>query len=163
MRSIQTTNSKILPHTAMQIWKVITDLSSYSAWWPSSIKIKTLRLSKELIGSRIEVRPYGGQAFCCEVSNINDSKELTLKYSGIYSGTGMWTISEINGQSLVTYKIELKIQNTMIRLLSFVLPVASIHSKLMEEVLTGLGHYLEKLKSAPNPSFHRIADKFLSR
>ena len=143
----------------MQIWKVITDLSSYSAWWPSSIKIKTLHLSNELIGSRIEVRPYGGQPFCCEVSSINDSKELTLKYSGIYSGTGKWTISEINGESCVTYKIELKIQNTMVRLLSFVLPVASIHSKLMEEVLTGLGQYLGKLKSAPNPPFHRIPEE----
>jgi ribosome-associated toxin RatA of RatAB toxin-antitoxin module len=145
MRNIQTTNSKILPHSAIQIWKVITDLSSYSAWWPSSIKIRTLCLSNELIGSRIEVRPYGGQAFCCEVSSVHDRKELTFKYSGIYSGTGTWTISETNGQSCVTYKIELKIQNTMIRLLSFVLPVASIHSKLMQEVLVGLGQYLGKL------------------
>jgi ribosome-associated toxin RatA of RatAB toxin-antitoxin module len=151
MRNIQTTNSKILPHSAMEVWKVITDLPSYSAWWPPSIKIKTLHLSNELVGSRIELRPYGGQAFFCEVSSINDSKELTLEYSGIYSGTGMWTIFEINGQSCVTYRIELKIQNTMISLLSFVLPVASIHSKLMEEVLTGLGQYLRILKSAPNP------------
>jgi ribosome-associated toxin RatA of RatAB toxin-antitoxin module len=143
----------------MQIWEVITDLSSYSAWWPASIKIKILHLSKELIGSRIEVRPYGGQAFCCEVLNINDSKELTLKYSGIYSGTGKWTISEINGQSRVTYKIDLKIQNTMIRLLSFVFPVASFHLKLMEEVLTGLGQYLGKSKSSSNQSFHWIAEK----
>jgi hypothetical protein len=147
----------------MQIWKAIADLSSYSAWWPPSIKIKTLHLSKELIGSRIEIRPYGGQAFCCEVSNINDGKELTLKYSGIYSGTGMWTISEINGQSRVTYKIELKIQNTMIRLLSFIFPLASIHSKLMEEVLTGLGQYIGKSQSSPSPSFHRIAEKSGSR
>jgi len=151
MKNIQTTNSKILPHSAMQIWKAIADLSSYSAWWPPSIKIKTLHLSKELIGSRIEVRPYGGQAFCCEVSNINDSKEFTLKYSGIYSGTGIWTIAEINGQSLVTYKIELKIQNTMIRLLSFALPVTSIHSKLMEEVLTGLGQYLGEIEKCTEP------------
>lgn len=163
MRNIQTTNSKILPHSAIQIWKVITDLSSYSAWWPSSIKIKTLHLSNELIGSCIEVRPYGGQAFRCEISSINDSKELTLKYSGIYSGTGKWTISEINGQSCVTYKIELKIQSTMIRLLSFLLPVASIHSKLMEEVLTGLGQYLGKLKSTSNPPSHQIAEKSGSR
>jgi hypothetical protein len=74
-----------------------------------------------------------------------------MKYSGIYTGTGRWTISDINGQSQVTYKIELTINSTLIRLLSSVLPVASIHSKLMEEVLSGLGQYLGKLKSAPNP------------
>ena len=143
----------------MQIWKVITDLSTYSAWWPSSIKIKTLRLSNELIGSRIEVRPYGGQAFCCEVSDINDSKELTLKYSGIYTGTGTWTISETDGQSCVTYKIELEIQSTMIRLLSFVFPLASMHSKLMEEVLTGLEQHLGKLKGTPDRQLHPIAEE----
>ena len=77
------------------------------------------------------------------------AKEISLKYSGIYSGTGTWTISEINGHSLVTYKIELRIQSTFVRLLSSVLPVARIHSRLMDEVLVGLGHYLGKLKSTP--------------
>jgi ribosome-associated toxin RatA of RatAB toxin-antitoxin module len=150
MRNIQTTNSKILPYPVLLIWKVLTDLSSYSSWWPSSIKIRTLNISKELVGSRIEIRPYGGQSFCCEVSEYREGNELRMKYSGIYSGTGIWKITEIDGQSKVTYKIELTINNTLIRLLSSVLPVASIHSKLMEEVLSGLGQYLGKLKTAPN-------------
>ena len=71
--------------------------------------------------------------------------ELTMTYTGIYTGTGRWTISEVNGQRLVTYEIELKIQSTILRLLSFVLPVASIHSRLMEKVLSGLGQYLEEI------------------
>jgi ribosome-associated toxin RatA of RatAB toxin-antitoxin module len=150
MRNIQTTNSKVMAYPAMQIWKAITDLPNYSSWWPSSIKIKTLHLSEGLIGSRIEVRPYGGQPFCCEVSGLNKGKELTLEYSGIYAGKGMWTISEINGQSRVTYQIELTIQSNLIRLLASVLPVDSIHSKLMEKVLTGLGEYLGKIEGTPN-------------
>jgi ribosome-associated toxin RatA of RatAB toxin-antitoxin module len=145
MKNIHTINSKVLPYTKTRIWEVITDLSNYSAWWPSSIKIKTLQLSEGLIGSRIEIRPYGGQAFYCEVSGMNDSTELTMIYTGIYTGTGRWTISEVNAQRCVTYEIELKIENAMIRLLSFVLPVASIHSRLMERVLSGLGRYLEAI------------------
>jgi len=139
-----------MAYPAMLIWKAITDLPNYSSWWPSSVKIKTLHLSEGLIGSRIEVRPYGGQSFCCEVSELIKGKELTLKYSGIYTGKGMWTISEINGQSRVTYEIDLTIQSNLIRLLSAVLPVDSIHSKLMEKVLTGLGQYLGKIEGAPN-------------
>ncbi len=64
-----------------------------------------------------------------------------MKYSGIYVGTGKWTISEINGQSLITYKIDHKIQSNLIRLLSAVLPVATTHFKLMKEVLTGLERF----------------------
>jgi hypothetical protein len=150
MREIRTTNSKVLLHPTTRIWEVITDLSNYSSWWPSSIRIKTLCLAEGLIGSRIEVRPYGGQAFCCEVSDLNDGKELTLKYSGIYVGTGIWTITEINGKSRVAYDIELKIQGSLIRLLSSVLPVASIHSKLTEQVLSGLEQYLAKSNSTPH-------------
>ena len=145
MKSIHTINSKVLPNTRTQIWEVITDLSNYSVWWPSSLKIKILNLSEGILGSRIEIRPYGGQAFYCEVSGIDDSTELTMTYTGIYTGTGKWTISEVNGQRCVTYEIELKIESTIIRLLSSVLPVASIHSRLMEKVLSGLGQYLEEI------------------
>ena len=146
MKNIHTINSKVLPHTRAQIWEVITDLSNYSAWWPSSLKIKTLHLSEGLIGSQIEIRPYGGQAFYCEVSGMDNSSELVMTYTGIYTGTGRWTISEINAQRSVTYEIELKIENIIIRLLSFVLPVTSIHSHLMEKVLSGLGKYLEEME-----------------
>jgi ribosome-associated toxin RatA of RatAB toxin-antitoxin module len=153
MKNIHTINSKVLPHTRTRIWEVITDLSNYSAWWPSSLKIKILHLSEGLLGSRIEIRPYGGQAFYCEVSGMNDCTELTMTYTGIYTGMGRWTISEVNGQRRVTYEIELKIESTMIRLLSSVLPVASIHSRLMEKVLSGLEQYLEEIDKHGSPTF----------
>jgi len=145
MKNIHTINSKVLSHTRTRIWEVITDLSRYSVWWPSSLKIKILHLSEGLIGSRIEIRPYGGQAFYCEVTGVDDSTELTMTYTGIYTGTGRWTISEVKAQRCVTYEIELKIESPMVRMLSFVLPVASIHSHLMEKVLSGLGQYLEEI------------------
>ena len=145
MKAVHTTNSKVVPYTATQIWDCITDFSNYSAWWPSSLKIKALHLPAGIIGSRIEVRPYGGQAFYCEASGMNAQTELTMTYSGIYSGTGKWTISEVIGQTRVTYEINLTIESTLIRLLSSVLSIASIHSRLMEEVLSGLAQYLGQM------------------
>jgi ribosome-associated toxin RatA of RatAB toxin-antitoxin module len=145
MKNIHTINSKILPYARARIWEAITDLPNYSAWWPSSLKIKTLHLSEGLLGSRIEIRPYGGQAFYCEVSGMDYGAELMMAYTGIYTGTGRWTISEVKARRCVTYEIELKIESPVVRLLSSVLPVASIHSHLMEKVLSGLGRYLEEI------------------
>ncbi|MBU2601374.1 MAG: SRPBCC family protein [Actinobacteria bacterium] len=131
MKTIRTVDSKVIP-----------DIANYPSWWPSSVKIKTLDVSEELVGSCIEVRPFGGQAFRCEVSSANDGDELTMTYSGIYAGTGTWKVSELGEQTLVTYEIDLEIQSTLIRLLSGVLPVSSIHSRLMQDVLAGLERYL---------------------
>ena len=73
-----------------------------------------------------------------------------MKYSGIYSGIGVWTLSEANGQCNVTYEILLEIENTIVRLLSYILPVAKIHSKLMKDVLIGLGQQVRLKRDAPN-------------
>lgn len=146
MKTIRTTSSRDLNYSATKIWKGISELSNYAAWWPSSIEIRSLNNTDALIGSRLEVRPYGGQAFYCEVSSLIDEKQLVLKYSGIYEGTGTWTISRLNGLCRVSYAIDLEIQSKWIRLVSFVLPIAAIHSKLLEQVLAGLDQYLGRLE-----------------
>lgn len=147
---IHTTNSKTLPYPAEDIWGVLTDFANYPKWWPSSIKIKVARIEPELIHSQIEVKPYGGQSFTCEVISYLNNSELQMKYSGIYSGTGTWTLSEINGQCSVTYEILLEIESAWIRLLSRLLPVAKIHSKLMDEVLSGLDRHVGLIRGTPN-------------
>jgi len=65
-----------------------------------------------------------------------------MAYSGIYAGRGVWRISERDGVCRVTYSIDLTIENRWIRLVSRLLPVTGIHSRLMQQMLTGLGRYL---------------------
>lgn len=99
-------------------------------------------VSEGLVGSRIEVRPYGGQGFVCEVVDVKQNSELRMKYSGMYNGTGIWKISDVNGHCRVTYEIRLEAENLWIRFLLSILPVATIHSRLMTKVLSGLERYL---------------------
>ena len=49
-------------------------------WWPSSVKIVVRRHSPELIGSQVQLKPYGGRAFVCEVESIREGAELRLQY-----------------------------------------------------------------------------------
>lgn len=150
MKEIRTINEKTMPYTSREVWQVLTDIAGYDAWWPSAIKTKTLAVEKGLIGSRIGIRPYGGLGFVCEVAALKDKAELTMKYSGVYSGTGTWKISGLNENCRVSYEIVLGIENIWIRLLSSFLPVAKIHSNLMNEVLSGLDRHLSQKRAGGN-------------
>jgi hypothetical protein len=99
---------------------------------------------QDVIGSQIEIRPYGGIPFLCEFSESVEPIKLVMKYSGIYSGLGIWTLSEMNGQTKIDYEINLEINNLFIRLLSNVIPVEKIHYKLMNEVLLCLENRLKR-------------------
>lgn len=143
MKQIHSLNSITVPFSIQQIWKSITDITSYSLWWPSSVKIKVLNSTQDIVGSKVEVRHYGGLPFFCEFSEYFDNDKLVMKYSGIYSGFGVWTLTEMNGRTKIDYEINLEINNLFIRLLSYVAPIEKIHYKLMDEVLLGLEKRLE--------------------
>jgi ribosome-associated toxin RatA of RatAB toxin-antitoxin module len=153
MKQINTINTKELPYPTWKIWEAIIDVSSYPKWWPSSIRVRTLRATKEIIGSQVEVKPYGGQAFLCEVIDMKRNENVTMKYSGIYSGTGVWTITASNRLNRVTYEIALEIKSIWIRFLSTILPIASIHSRLMDSVLSGLERHLAGISSGTDQEF----------
>lgn len=106
MKQIHSVNSISIPFSAQQIWEVLIDIASYPLWWPSSVKIKLLNSTQHLIGSKVEVRPYGGMPFFCEFLERNNNVKLIMKYSGIYSGLGVWTLTEVNGQTKVSYEIK---------------------------------------------------------
>lgn len=135
---IKNKNMKTLPYSAQQIWDIIIDFKAYSEWWPSKVKTKALKISNEVIGSQIEVRPYGGMGFICEVVKVKPNTELVMEYSGLYKGLGVWTISENNGQCNVAYEINLDVNHPLIRISSHLLPVDKIHYNLMEKVFLGL-------------------------
>jgi len=145
MKQIHAVNSITLPYPAQKVWKTISDISSYSLWWPSTVKIKVLHSSQSFIGSQVEIRPYGGLPFYCEFFESVENVKLVMKYSGIYSGLGIWTLTEMNDGTKVDYEINLEINSLFIRLLAYVVPVEKIHFQLMNEVLSGLGKRLQSI------------------
>jgi ribosome-associated toxin RatA of RatAB toxin-antitoxin module len=128
------------------IWQAITDFSLYAEWWPSSVKIVVRRNTPELIGSQVQLKPYGGRAFVCEVESIREGAELRLQYSGVYRGTGVWTITAGAGNCRVTYRVDLEIIDPLMKILSYIMSIPRLHSSLMREVFAGLAGYLAQNK-----------------
>ena len=146
MRKIQAEDTAVISCPPSRIWQAITDFSSYTKWWPSSVNIVVRRAAPELIGSQVEIKPYGGRAFLCEVESIREGSELRLRYSGVYRGTGVWTIVEGAGNCRVTYRVDLEIADPLMRLLSYIVSIPRLHSNLMKEVFTGLAGYVARNK-----------------
>ena len=146
MRKIQAEDAAVISYPPDRIWQAITDFSSYTKWWPSSVNIVVRRAAPELVCSQVQLRPFGGRAFLCEVESIREGSELRLKYSGVYRGTGVWTIVEGAGNCRVTYRVDLEIADPLMRLLSYIVSIPRLHSNLMKEVFTGLAGYVARNK-----------------
>ena len=146
MRKIQAEDSAVIASAPDRIWQAIADFSSFPQWWPSSVKIVVRRHSPELIGSQVQLKPYGGRAFVCEVESIREGAELRLQYSGVYRGTGVWTITAGEGNCRVTYRVDLEIIDPLMKVLSYIMSIPRLHSSLMREVFAGLAGYLAQNK-----------------
>jgi hypothetical protein len=144
MRTIQAEDTAVIAGAPEAVWRAITDFSSYAKWWPSSVNILVRRSAPGLVGSQVQLRPFGGRAFLCEVESIRAGAELRLKYSGVYRGPGVWTIAAEGGTCRVTYRVDLEIIDPLMKLLSFILPIPRLHSSLMKEVFAGLAGHVAK-------------------
>jgi ribosome-associated toxin RatA of RatAB toxin-antitoxin module len=142
VRKIQAEDAVVIACSPNRIWRAITDFSLYPEWWPSSVRIVVRRITPELVGSQVEIKPYGGRAFLCEVESIRDGSELQLRYSGVYRGIGVWTIAEGDGHSRVIYRVDLEIADLLMKLLSYAVSIPRLHSKLMRQVFNGLEGYV---------------------
>ena len=142
MRKVQAEDETVIVCPPERIWQAIIDFNSYTKWWPASVRIVVRRVTPELVGSQVEIKPYGGRAFLCEVESIRDGAELRLRYSGVYRGIGVWTIAEGDGHCRVIYRIDLEVADLLMQLLSYVVSIPRLHSQLMREVFSGLEGYV---------------------
>lgn len=143
MRLVQAQDTTLIEAETSAVWAAVTDFSAYPDWWPSKVRIAVLETTPKLIGSAFEVIPYRGRGFRCVVDRVMEGEELGLAYSGLYRGSGVWKVEEAGGQTArVTYTVDLEIADRLTSLLSYVLPVARIHSRLMRDVFDGLADRL---------------------
>jgi ribosome-associated toxin RatA of RatAB toxin-antitoxin module len=138
MTQIVSEDQAKLEYPPDRVWAVLVDFAGYPDWWPRATHVRVIQVEPALVGSVIEVRPYGGQPFCCTVERVEAGSELVLCYSGFYRGTGRWRLGAGADGCVVSYRIELEITAAWLRWLAVVLPVARLHSRLMREVFRGL-------------------------
>jgi hypothetical protein len=148
MRRTVATDCRTLPFDLTCVYAALVDFENYPTWWPAELHLRVLRTSPELVGSRFEVRPYGGR-FVCEVARVVPRLEVVIYYcEGLHRGTGVWTLEQTAAGVRVCYRIDLEPQGWLPRLLSDWLDFGRMHSQGMERLFDGLEARLRKGRPA---------------
>lgn len=143
---IRERNEEEFDFSRAEIYRAVMDPSSYSQWWPAVIRYRILDpKSKHAERPRIEIRPFGGSRFCCEIESLSENEKIAFNYyEGACLGIGLWRLTPNGEKTLLSYEIDLAIQSRMVRLASMFIDVGRLHSRVVEGIFRGLRTYLKR-------------------
>lgn len=144
MDRIQARDSRTFNAPSDRILPILLDVSRFHAWWPASIQFSVLKHTPEGLGSEIEIKPFGGNSFCCRIESMDSTRIVMRYFKGIYSGEGIWTLTPVAGGTDVAYAVNLEITSMTVRMLAKMVDVKGLHSKLMNEVFDGLQKMIQQ-------------------
>ena len=94
------------------------DIRGYPRWWPKSLGIRVLSGGVELLGTEVEVRPFGGRPFHCRVEAVDKPKRIRMRYfGGFIDGFGEWSLEPLGQETRVIYRLEAQAHGWLVVLL----------------------------------------------
>lgn len=146
---IQATDELVVPFAPIQVWRVLADVAAYPGWWPQALRLRVLRCDADLVGSEVELRPFGGRPFRCRVDAVEEPRRLRMQYRGDFiEGRGEWSLEPSASGTRVRYELDVRAHGWLVAGVSRLLPLARIHSRQMEEVLRQLERVLVQSNEA---------------
>ena len=133
--SVHASDKAHLNHTDAFIYSMLSDLSSYSAWWPMAKIIK-------IDDNNFEVSTLGPGSFTWTIAETIENKKIVLTYDGIFSGHGTWNIENEGAMTHLTYSVSLNIEHVFYKFINKFIPITKLHSKMMTTVFRKLNDYL---------------------
>jgi uncharacterized protein YndB with AHSA1/START domain len=142
MRRTRANDCRTLPFDPGAVFAALLDCENYPRWWPAQLRVRVLRLARDGVGSRIEIRPLGGR-FICEIARVVPDREILIEYAeGVHRGTGRWALEKVAEGTRACYEIDLEPQGWLPRLLSNWVDFGRMHSRSMGKVFDGLESWL---------------------
>jgi uncharacterized protein YndB with AHSA1/START domain len=140
---IQAIDEVTVPFSPAEVWRALADIAAYPAWWPHSLRLRVLRCEPGLVGSEIELRPFGGRPFRCRIDSVEQPLSIrTQYYDGLVSGRGEWRLEPTASGTRVRYELDVRADGWLVAALNRMLPLARVHSRQMQGVLRQLARRL---------------------
>ena len=145
MIAIQATDEALVPFPPRDVWRVLADVAAYPTWWPRVLGLRVLHREPGLVGSAVELRPFGGEPFRCRVEAIEEPRRMSTRYcDGFITGRGEWHLEPSGSGTRVRYELDVRAEGRVVAWLSRVLPLGRLHSILMRRVLRQLAREIEQ-------------------
>ena len=146
---IRTREESIVPFTVPEVWRVLADVTAYPGWWPPKLPVKVLLEAPGLLGTEIEVRPVLGGEFRCRFEEIDEPRELRLRFfNGSLEGPGGFHLEPRENCTRVICESDVFARGLDVAVFSRVFPLGTLHAFQMRSLLRGLERRLCKLRAA---------------
>lgn len=142
---IRATDEITVPFPASEAWSVLTDFAAYPRWWPKSLGLRLLSAGEGLVGTEVELRPFGGRPFRCRVEAVDAPSRIQMRYfGGFIAGSGEWRLEPSGEETRVLYQLDVRAHGWLVGLLGRVFHLGRLHSRSMQSVLRSLEQELAR-------------------
>ena len=144
MGELKAKDSVLLNYPVDYVYRTVTDIASYSKWWPHEVKSELEYLDPAIIGTRINVQNGPFVKWKSVVSAFKTNKLLAIDYvEGAWIGKTAWRFEETPGGTKLTMEIDISCNRLWLKAVSKVINLSRMHSKQISRIFANLGGYLE--------------------
>lgn len=145
MGELKATDSVTLNYPVDYVYRTVTDIASYSAWWPHEVKSELEYLDPAIIGTRINVQNGPLVKWKSVITGFKTNRLLAIDYvEGAWIGKTAWRFEETDSGTKLTMNIDISCNRLWLKAVSKVINLSRMHSKQISRIFTNLGKYLER-------------------
>ncbi len=143
MGELKAKDSVLLNYPVDYVYRTVTDIASYSKWWPHEVKSELEYLDPAIIGTRINVQNGPFVKWKSVVSGFKTNRLLAIDYvDGAWIGKTAWRFEESAGGTRLTMEIDISCNRLWLKAISKVINLSKMHSKQVARIFANLGKHL---------------------
>ncbi len=145
MGELKAKDSVLLNYPVDYVYRTVTDIASYSQWWPHEVKSELEYLDPAIIGTRINVQNGPFVKWKSVVSAFKTNRLLAIDYvEGAWIGKTTWRFEETSAGTKLTMEIDISCNRLWLKAVSKVINLSRMHSKQITRIFANLAKYLER-------------------
>ncbi len=143
MTPIQAVDEIVVAAPPARAWKLLADIAGMPGWWPSNPRLRVLRVEPGIIGSEVEIKPFGGKPFRSRVVSVEEPSRIRMEYfGGFISGRGERRLEPAGSGTRIRYELDVHAAGRLVARIARIIPLGPLHSKPMQAVLRNLRNAL---------------------
>lgn len=145
MGELKAIDSVLLNYPVDFVYRTVTDIASYSKWWPHEIRSELEYLDPAIIGTTINVRNGPFVKWQSVVTGFKTNRLLAIDYvEGAWIGKTAWRFEETETGTKLTMDIDISCNRLWLKAVSRVINLSKMHSKQVQKIFRNLDGYLKK-------------------